>query len=101
MRSVSSSRKQQALDLFAGLPRHYDLIAALFSFGQDPRWRRTMVGALHASATDRVLDVATGTGMVAEALVRGSGCSVVALDQSEQMLERARHRVQADPVLRE
>jgi demethylmenaquinone methyltransferase/2-methoxy-6-polyprenyl-1,4-benzoquinol methylase len=94
-----STRKRQALDLFAGLPRHYDLIAALFSFGQDPRWRRTMVGAVAPSSEDRVLDVATGTGMVAEALVRGSGCSVVALDQSDQMLARARQRVAADELL--
>jgi demethylmenaquinone methyltransferase / 2-methoxy-6-polyprenyl-1,4-benzoquinol methylase len=98
---VASVRKQQALDLFAGLPRHYDLIAALFSFGQDPRWRRAMVQALDPSATSRVLDVATGTGMVAEALVRRSGCTVVALDQSEPMLARARHRVDGDPALRE
>ncbi len=95
----SSRRKQEALELFAGLPRHYDLIAALFSFGQDPRWRRAMVAALGPSARDRVLDVASGTGMVAAALVRGSGCSVVALDQSEPMLARARHRIARDVVL--
>lgn len=95
----SAPLKQQALALFVGLPRHYDLIAALFSFGQDPRWRKTMVRALSPSAQERVLDVATGTGMVAEALVRSSGCSVIALDQSEQMLERARHRVATSPLL--
>jgi demethylmenaquinone methyltransferase/2-methoxy-6-polyprenyl-1,4-benzoquinol methylase len=99
--TVDSARKRQALELFAGLPRHYDLIAALFSFGQDPRWRRTMVAALRPSAEDRVLDVATGTGMVADALVRRSGCTVVALDQSEPMLTRARHRVDGNPVLRD
>jgi demethylmenaquinone methyltransferase/2-methoxy-6-polyprenyl-1,4-benzoquinol methylase len=94
-----SALKHQALDLFAGLPRHYDLIAALFSFGQDPRWRRAMVQAAAPSPEDRVLDVATGTGMVAEALVRSRGCSVVALDQSDQMLARARQRVAADRLL--
>jgi demethylmenaquinone methyltransferase / 2-methoxy-6-polyprenyl-1,4-benzoquinol methylase len=98
---VASARKRQALELFAGLPRHYDLIAALFSFGQDPRWRRTMVRALRPSVENRVLDVATGTGMVTEALVRRSGCTVVALDQSEPMLARARHRVDRNPVLRD
>ena len=98
---VASARKSQAIELFAGLPRHYDLIAALFSFGQDPRWRRTMIRALRPSVEDRVLDVATGTGMVAEALVRSSGCTVVALDQSEPMLARARHRVDDNPLLRD
>ncbi len=97
----AATRKQQALGLFAGLPDHYDLIAALFSFGQDPRWRRTMCRRLRLSPQDRVLDVATGTGMVAERLVKGSGCSVVALDQSEEMLAQARGRVAANPLLRE
>jgi demethylmenaquinone methyltransferase/2-methoxy-6-polyprenyl-1,4-benzoquinol methylase len=95
-----SARKEQALQLFEGLPRRYDLIAALFSFGQDPRWRRAMVRAVDPSADDRVLDVATGTGMVAEALVRRGGCTVVALDQSEPMLDRARRRVDASRSLR-
>jgi demethylmenaquinone methyltransferase/2-methoxy-6-polyprenyl-1,4-benzoquinol methylase len=98
---AASTRKQQALDLFAGLPRHYDLIAALFSFGQDPRWRRAMVRRLESSAGDRVLDVATGTGLVAAALVHRSGCAVIGLDQSEEMLARARERVAGDPLLTE
>ncbi|HEX4759266.1 MAG TPA: class I SAM-dependent methyltransferase, partial [Thermoleophilaceae bacterium] len=83
-------RKEQALELFSGLPRHYDRIAALFSFGQDPRWRRAMVAALRAQPDERVLDVATGTGLVARELRRRYGCRVVGLDQSEQMLSRAR-----------
>ena len=65
-------------------------MAALFSFGQDPRWRKAMVSAVHARPTDRVLDVATGTGLVARELRRRYGCRVVGLDQSEAMLSRAR-----------
>ena len=49
-----------------------------------------MVEAVQASPGQRVLDVATGTGLVARALVRRYGCQVVGLDQSEQMLGRAR-----------
>ncbi|OLC51978.1 MAG: hypothetical protein AUH85_18055 [Chloroflexi bacterium 13_1_40CM_4_68_4] len=39
-----------------------------------------------------MLDVATGTGMVAEALVRQYGCRVVGIDQSQDMLALARER---------
>lgn len=92
--------KQETLDLFAPLPRHYDAVAAVLSFGQDPRWRRTMVEALRAAPDDRVLDVATGTGLVAQALVRRYSCDVVSLDQSAEMLARARDRVAADAQLR-
>src|SRR6476646_3000109 len=95
----ATERKRQALALFAGLPQHYDRVAAILSFGQDPRWRRTAVQAVDARPGDRVLDVATGTGLVAEALVRRYGCTVVGLDQSEAMLERARARVERDPAL--
>lgn len=88
----ASARKQQALALFAGLPRHYHAMGALLSFGQDPRWRRKLVGAIAPRPGERVLDVATGTGLVALALAR-SGCEVVALDQSEPMLDMARTRL--------
>jgi len=85
--------------LFAGLPRRYDLAGALLSFGQDPRWRRAMVGEIRAQSEDRILDVATGTGMVATALVRSYGCRVVGLDQSPEMLSGAQAKLDADPRL--
>jgi len=97
--SPSSPRKRHALDLFAGLPRHYDRMGAVLSFGQDPRWRRTMVTAVEPRRGQRILDVATGTGMVATQLIRRGGCEVVALDQSEQMLAAARARLGNDPAL--
>jgi demethylmenaquinone methyltransferase/2-methoxy-6-polyprenyl-1,4-benzoquinol methylase len=91
--------KEETLGLFAGLPRRYDLAGALLSFGQDPRWRRAMVGEIRAQTEDRVLDVATGTGMVATALVRRYGCRVVGLDQSPEMLSGAQAKLDRDPQL--
>jgi demethylmenaquinone methyltransferase / 2-methoxy-6-polyprenyl-1,4-benzoquinol methylase len=99
--AAPSPRKAHALALFAGLPRHYDAVAAALSLGQDPRWRRALVAAVEPLPGDRVLDVATGTGLVAAALVRRAGCRVVGLDQSPEMLDRARARVAADPALRD
>ncbi|HTA14634.1 MAG TPA: class I SAM-dependent methyltransferase [Solirubrobacteraceae bacterium] len=98
---VLGQLKREALELFAPLPRHYDRVAAVLSFGQDPRWRRAMVGAVKAGREDRVLDVATGTGMVAQALVERYGCKVVGLDQSAQMLAGAQARLAADRGLAE
>src|SRR4051794_12581856 len=99
--AAPSPRKEHALALFAGLPRHYDAVGAALSFGQDPRWRRALVDAVAPRAEDRVLDVATGTGLVAAALVHRTGCRVVGLDQSEEMLARAEARVAADPQLQD
>jgi demethylmenaquinone methyltransferase / 2-methoxy-6-polyprenyl-1,4-benzoquinol methylase len=95
----SSPRKAQALDLFAKLPHEYDEMGWLLSFGQDRRWRRAMVSQIQASPADRILDVATGTGLVAAELVRRYRCSVVGVDQSEDMLGRARRRLAGEPHL--
>lgn len=85
-------RKRHALELFAGLPAAYDRVGAIMSFGQDPRWRRAMIAAVDPQPGQRVLDVATGTGLVAFGLAR-RGSRVVGLDQSEQMLSGARAKL--------
>ncbi|HWW91696.1 MAG TPA: class I SAM-dependent methyltransferase [Solirubrobacteraceae bacterium] len=87
-----SARKREALELFRGLPRRYDQLSAALSFGQDPRWRRALVDALAPQAGDCVLDVATGTGMVAAELLTRADCTVVGIDQSAEMLAAARAR---------
>jgi demethylmenaquinone methyltransferase/2-methoxy-6-polyprenyl-1,4-benzoquinol methylase len=81
-----SPRREHARSLFAGLPASYDRMGALLSFGQDPRWRRFMVSRMSVPAGGRVLDVATGTGMVAREVARRTGASIVGLDQSQEML---------------
>jgi demethylmenaquinone methyltransferase/2-methoxy-6-polyprenyl-1,4-benzoquinol methylase len=97
---LESPRKAHARDLFAGLPSAYDRAGALLSFGQDPRWRRTMVDALRVTPSDRVLDVAAGTGLVTAALRQTYDCDVVALDQSPEMLARAEERFRYDTRVR-
>jgi demethylmenaquinone methyltransferase/2-methoxy-6-polyprenyl-1,4-benzoquinol methylase len=85
-------RTGQAKALFAPLGPTYERAAAVLSLGQDARWRRFLVSQVEAGPDSRVLDVATGTGLVARALVRAHGCSVVGLDQSAEMLAEARRR---------
>jgi demethylmenaquinone methyltransferase / 2-methoxy-6-polyprenyl-1,4-benzoquinol methylase len=94
-----SRRKQHALELFAGLPARYDRLGSLWSFGQDPRWRHALVSAVDPHAGQQVIDVATGTGLVAAELAR-RGCHVTGLDQSEEMLAGARARLDSHPELR-
>ena len=79
-----------AKELFAPLGPSYDRVGATLSFGQDPRWRRFLVSRLPRDG-GHVLDVATGTGLVAAELLR-RGFPVTGVDQSPQMLARARER---------
>ncbi len=92
-------RKRHALQLFQGLPRWYDQVGVVMSFGQDPRWRRALVRAVDPRRGQRILDVATGTGMVALALVGWADCEVVGLDQSPDMLGVARGRLNGHPAI--
>ncbi|MEO5632554.1 class I SAM-dependent methyltransferase [Gaiella sp.] len=85
-----SKRRDHARELFSPLGPTYDRVGATLSFGQDPRWRRTMVRRVPRDG-GAVLDVATGTGLVAERLV-AAGHAVTGLDQSADMLAVARER---------
>jgi demethylmenaquinone methyltransferase/2-methoxy-6-polyprenyl-1,4-benzoquinol methylase len=92
-RSVSDSRKNPtefARRLFAPLPPRYNLLAAILSFGQDPRWRSTMVDQLIASHPSLILDVACGPGAVTKRLVKKTTAHVVGLDVSPEMLGQGR-----------
>lgn len=86
-----SERGRHARALFAPLGPNYDRVGAALSFGQDPRWRRFLVSRLPPDG-GHVLDVATGTGLVASALIE-RGFLVTGLDQSPEMLARARERL--------
>ncbi len=97
-REVARSRAEPnrfARQLFTGLPRRYDLLEELLSFGQNRRWRTAMVDAVVAGHPARVLDVATGTAGVALVLADRTDARVVGIDLTEEMLRRGRQRVTA------
>jgi demethylmenaquinone methyltransferase / 2-methoxy-6-polyprenyl-1,4-benzoquinol methylase len=88
---VQDSRREPtrfARQLFDGLPARYDLLADVLSFGQNARWRRTMVDALVAAEPRTVLDVATGPAGVALQIEDRTGAWVAGLDVTEAMLRR-------------
>jgi demethylmenaquinone methyltransferase/2-methoxy-6-polyprenyl-1,4-benzoquinol methylase len=81
--------EERARELFAPLGPTYDRVGAALSLGQDPRWRRFLVSRLPRGG--HVLDVATGTGLVAVELLR-QGFGVTGLDLSPEMLAVAHRR---------
>jgi demethylmenaquinone methyltransferase/2-methoxy-6-polyprenyl-1,4-benzoquinol methylase len=91
--AVSRSENEFAVKLFRRLPRRYDLLAEILSFGQNRRWRAELVKHVIAGNPARVLDVATGTAGVAMAMARQSSANITGVDVSEDMLEIGRRRV--------
>jgi len=91
--SARSAGNATARKVFAGLPQHYDALAWLLSFGQDRRWRRSVVAAVAAGSPARVLDVATGPAGVALAVADDTDADVVGVDLDEAMLRRGVEKV--------
>ena len=82
-----------ALQIFDGIADCYEWPANVFSLFQYGRWRRSLVSELELSPGDLVLDVCTGTALVALELSGEPGCQVVGLDLSQRMLREGRGRV--------
>jgi demethylmenaquinone methyltransferase / 2-methoxy-6-polyprenyl-1,4-benzoquinol methylase len=80
-----SPRVRHARALFAGIAPEYERMGALLSFGQDPRWRRFLVSRIGVPPGSLVLDVASGTGLVARELARRQ-FRIVGLDPVAPML---------------
>ncbi|MDP9264527.1 MAG: class I SAM-dependent methyltransferase, partial [Chloroflexota bacterium] len=89
---MPSSPPDDARRIFSGIGATYDRAGAVLSFGQDARWRARLVDSLHAASGDVVLDVATGTGLVARAVSERYRCEVIGLDRSSDMLSAAAAR---------
>jgi demethylmenaquinone methyltransferase/2-methoxy-6-polyprenyl-1,4-benzoquinol methylase len=79
--------------LFDPLPRRYNLLAALLSFGQDARWRSTMVDQVSPSKPTTVLDVACGPCAVTKRLAKRTSARIVGIDLTEAMLREGQRNV--------
>ena len=87
-------RRPFVTGLFDGGARYYDRLCGLMSFGSGQWYRRWALERLPVRPGMAVLDVATGTGMVARAAAQlvGNARTVVGLDPSIGMLRQARPR---------
>src|SRR4051794_28096501 len=85
--------------MFDRIAHRYDVMNAVISGFQEPRWRRRLVAATGLGFGMSAVDVATGTGKVAVSLADAVGPfgRVVGVDVSEGMIGLARSRT-ADRV---
>ena len=91
----SIQKNAHARRMFGGIAQSYEGPAQVFSLFQYGRWHRFLVSRLRLAPQTSVLDVCTGTGLIAMQIARRIGCRVVGVDLSEGMVEEARRNVQA------
>ncbi len=90
--------------MFDRIAPRYDLLNRLMSFGRDRSWRKNLVDAAGIAPGSLVVDVASGTGDLAE-LATARGARVIAVDFALGMLcagrsrRQAAFRVQADAAV--
>jgi len=77
--------------MFDRIAPRYDPLNRLLSAGLDQRWRREALDRIHVGNGDRVVDLACGTGDLAE-LARARGARVIGVDFAFEMLCAARRR---------
>lgn len=82
------SKRQYVRRLFATIADRYDLITRVLSYGQDARWKATLVSMAQVQAGERALDLACGTGDIARAVAE-RGARTVGLDITYRMLQLA------------
>jgi demethylmenaquinone methyltransferase/2-methoxy-6-polyprenyl-1,4-benzoquinol methylase len=82
----ASDRTRHARRLFEGIAPEYERMGSVLGFGQDARWRRHMIEQVRPVPGSWVLDVASGTGLVARELAARRNVRVISLDPSEPML---------------
>ena len=91
----SHYKNAHARRIFNGIAQDYEGPARVLSFFQYNRWRRFLVSQLNLAPQASVLDVCTGTGLVAIDIARRKGCRVVGVDLSGRMIEQAQRNVQS------
>jgi demethylmenaquinone methyltransferase/2-methoxy-6-polyprenyl-1,4-benzoquinol methylase len=80
--------------MFDAIAPRYDLLNHVLSAGMDRAWRDRAVDALSLTGGARVLDLCTGTGDLAMAIVhRANSATVVGVDFAGEMLRLAQVKV--------
>jgi len=96
-----SSNPHTALDkaqrveaMFDSISSRYDLNNRIHSFWLDQLWRKKAVVASELQVEDHVVDVACGTGDLSIAFARAQAKTVIGIDFTQGMIDRAKEKIE-------
>ena len=79
-------KKAYVKSMFNDISHRYDIFNLLSSFGIDRYWRYRLTHKFKLKKTDKLLDIATGTGDVVFSIHKRFGNELVGLDIAEKMI---------------
>ena len=86
-------KKEQVTKMFDTISKNYDGLNRVISCGIDIKWRKKVVEILKKEQPESILDIATGTGDLAIALVNTGAKKIIGLDISPGMLAVGKDKV--------
>jgi demethylmenaquinone methyltransferase/2-methoxy-6-polyprenyl-1,4-benzoquinol methylase len=89
-KSSDKSKKEEVAEMFNNISARYDFLNHFLSLGIDKLWRKKAVKMLLDVKPKRILDLATGTGDFAIALLKLNPEEIIGADISDGMLEHGR-----------
>ncbi len=95
---AGEKKKNYVRRMFNSIAYRYDFLNHFLSFGIDILWRKAAIKKLQISETQKVLDLACGTGDFALEIMRQKKCTVVGADIALRMLHFARKKSQGKPL---
>ena len=91
-----NTRSQNIQLMFNKIAKKYDLMNCIMSLGNHKKWEQEIVESikLNAIKTDKILDIACGTGSLTQEIIKNSSNDqVIGLDFSDAMLKIAKNTV--------
>src|SRR5918992_585214 len=95
--ATAEGKRSYVRRLFATIADRYDFITVALSYGQDRRWKARLIALAQLRDTDRLLDLACGTGDILFAAA-GRVRLAAGLDLTHRMLQLARRKRNAPLV---
>ena len=95
--STADGKQRYVRRLFATIADRYDFITGFLSYGQDRRWKRRLIQLARLEPSDRVLDLACGTGDIVS-VAAPQVERAVGLDITHRMLQLAMQRADLPPA---
>jgi len=96
--NTDKSKKEEVAQMFNNISARYDFLNHFLSLGIDHIWRRKAVNTLREIQPKRILDLATGTGDFAIALLKLNPTQIVGMDISSGMLEVGKNKMKVKHV---
>ncbi len=91
---MDKSKKEKFVSqTFSNVAENYDLMNDIMSFGLHRSWKKKVVSLMDINESSVVLDLASGSGDLANLIKKKSNCSCIIYDANTKMLLKAKKKV--------